>query len=157
MGCIISKRKKRLSIDERYNMSRLQGCTLENTPMFNLYGPRECKVIDVYDGDTITIALFNDNKCIQGVRCRLSGIDTPEIRTKNREEKEKGLKAKEFLAQLVLGKIIWVHCHKPDKYGRILAELYLNKEAMKEGFSINNLLVDKGYAVKYDGKTKNEF
>jgi len=108
-------------------------------------------VIKVYDGDTITIAtklpLKKDNT-IYRFSIRLKNIDCPEINSNNSEEKEYAILAKNALSQKILNKEVIVKNTSIEKYGRILADVYLKNE------SINNWLLENRYGVKYDGKTK---
>ncbi len=128
----------------------LRNATLENTSPLSYNGFRKiAKVLSVYDGDTITIAIEFENK-IRQERCRLIGIDTPEIRTKNLEEKKKGLEARDYLSNLILGKIIEVQCGEWDKYGRLLVSISYNN------ININEHMKEKGYAKTYDGGKKEE-
>ena len=119
------------------------------------------KVIKVYDGDTITIAsqVYGEMYRFQ---VRLAGIDTPEIKTKNENEKILAQRAKNALTEMVGGKIVELKNVTYDKYGRILADVYLchgddyilsdkNKENQ---FHVNAWLIEKGHAVKYDGGKK---
>lgn len=140
---------------ERGSMQLLEDSTLENTLSFSFEGEEfDAKVIDVYDGDTVTLAV---NKFASGlffnVKCRLFGIDSAEIRTKNKEEKKFGYEAKQFLSNLVLNKIVKVKCSKKkDKYGRaVLGTLFIDNT------NVNQLLVDKGFAYEYFGDKKKEF
>lgn len=110
------------------------------------------KVIKVYDGDTITIASKIENlkdSLVYRFSVRLNGIDTPEIRGKNEDEKEIAKKARDSLSQLILGKIVTLKNVETEKYGRLLAELYL------EDIHLNQWMLEKRYAVKYGGGTKN--
>lgn len=127
---------------------------LKDAPEFTLKGKfLECKVIDVYDGDTVTIIFPFENNCYKK-KCRLSGIDTPEKRTKNLEEKKEAIRAKEFLEEIVMNKIVWIKFEDWDKYGRLMGYIYKNKNSQK---SVNNLLVENGFAYEYDGGTKKIF
>lgn len=132
-------------------------------------------VESVYDGDTITVIIpvkshiynmtsynqideqSDNNKSnivyFNTVRIRLIGIDTPEIKPMknlpNREEHiKKAKEAKDFLASQILGKVIRVEFLSNDKYGRPLAKIYKNE------ICLNDLMVEKGYAKKYYGGTK---
>ena len=112
------------------------------------------KVTDVYDGDTITI-VFYDNE-FKKFKLRLAGIDTPEIKpflsVENRDIHVQSAKiVKKFVENMILNKIVYLRIEGEDKYGRLLGYIYIN------GICINNLLIDKKYALSYDGKTKNEF
>ena len=114
------------------------------------------RVIDVYDGDTITI-IFNFQRTFFKEKCRLENIDTAEIRTRNEEEKKFALETKEYLSNLILNKIIYVKCGKWDKFGRLLGTIYSNKDDLVQNRSINNLLIQNGMAYEYTGKTKEDF
>jgi micrococcal nuclease len=87
-------------------------------------------------------------------RVRLAGIDTPESRTTNRAEKALGLESKKYLAdRLKAAKNVVIKTEKLDsseKYGRILAWLYIDGE----GNSVNHEMIEKGYAWGYLGDTK---
>lgn len=110
------------------------------------------KVIKVYDGDTITIAskLPYDESPLYRFSIRLNGIDTPEIKGKDisDEEKTAALLARDFVSNLIMNKYVRLENIQNEKYGRILADVYYND------INLNNLLLDKRYAVKYNGKTK---
>lgn len=133
-------------------------------------------VESVYDGDTITVIipvkshiynmissnqideLSDNNKSntiyFNTVRIRLLGIDTPEMKPSrdlpNREEHiKKAKEAKDFLSNQILGKVIKVEFLSNDKYGRPLAKIYNHSN-----ICLNDLMVEKGYAKKYDGGTK---
>ena len=89
------------------------------------------KVIKVYDGDTLTIATKLSGKGpLYRFSVRLVGIDTPEKRTKNAEEKVAGYKAMNALKDKALGRIITFEEIQYDKYGRILAVPYLDGESL---------------------------
>jgi endonuclease YncB( thermonuclease family) len=109
------------------------------------------KVIKVYDGDTITIAsrvpgLYNSP--IYKFSVRLNGIDTPEMKGKNEEEKEIAVKARDALSERIMGKEIRLENVQTEKYGRLLCEVYLGN------VHLNKWMIDERYAVEYDGGTK---
>lgn len=112
------------------------------------------EVLEVVDGDTLDVEIDLGFAIFIKQRVRLAGIDTPESRTTDLNEKKFGLEAKQFLKdQLDKCKNITIVTEKPDnkeKYGRFLAWLFLDDSAI----SLNNLMVSKGYAWKYDGGTK---
>ena len=109
-----------------------------------------CKVLKVYDGDTITIASkLSFDSPIYRFSVRLRGIDTPEIRTNNENEKLRALAAKRFVERKVLNKIVMLTDVKTEKYGRLLADVYL-----EDGICLNKLLVECGFAVEYNGGKK---
>lgn len=123
----------------------------ENTQEFKFPITRG-KVIKVYDADTITIASklpYNESP-IYRLSVRLNGIDTPEIKGKNveAEEKEMAKKARDYVSNMLLNKFVEIKNIESEKYGRILADVYLNE------LFVNDLLIKERYAVKYDGGTK---
>ena len=116
------------------------------------YYVRELK--SVVDGDTIDVLIDLGFNVLFEQRVRLAGIDTPESRTSDKAEKALGLEAKEYLKkQLKDAKSIVIRTEKMDsseKYGRILGWLYVNGESE----SINNKMINDGYAWGYLGETK---
>ena len=110
----------------------------------------EGKVIKVYDGDTITIAskMPFDQSPYYRFSVRLKGIDCPEIRTKNAEEKQCAILIRDLLKDLLMDKIVTLKEVELEKYGRILAVVYLDE------VNLSDLLCEKHMAVKYDGGTK---
>lgn len=109
-------------------------------------------VIKVYDGDTITIAskLPYDSSPLYRLSVRLNGIDTPEIKGKgvSDEEKNTAIIVRDFLSNLLLNKYVRLENIQSEKYGRILADVYIGE------INVNELLLKERYAVKYDGGTK---
>jgi len=126
------------------------------TPLFTLEGSFvQGKIVDVYDGDTVKIVLnLSINSDYYRWNCRLSGINTPEIRTKNTKEKEFGLLVRDKLKERIENKILLIKCGEFDKYGRLLVEIYENNGEL---LSINNWLIENNYAKPYDGGTKEEW
>lgn len=110
------------------------------------------RVIKVYDADTITIAskLPYDNSPMYRLSVRLNGIDTPEVKGKGvlDEEKEAAKIARDFVSNLVLNKYVKLENIQSEKYGRILADVYIGD------VNLNELLIKQRYAVSYDGGTK---
>jgi endonuclease YncB( thermonuclease family) len=105
----------------------------------------------VYDGDTITIASkipSSNNPTIYKFSIRLKGIDAPEMKAKNTEEKEMAIKARDALSDRILGKDIALKNIEKEKYGRILCDIYLRNE------NIGQWMIDQRFAVAYDGKKK---
>lgn len=107
-------------------------------------------VIKVYDGDTITIATrlpYKDSPLYR-FPVRLKGIDSAEIKSKNANEKIHAKIARDALSELILHKNVLIQNIENEKYGRILADVYYND------LFINEWMIEKGFAVKYDGGTK---
>lgn len=144
-------------VDEDANI--LQAYNKDNTPWLSLDNQQiRCKVVDVYDADTVTLIIPFGNGMYKK-KCRLTGIDAAEKRTKNLDEKKIGLKGQQFLSDLILDKEIWIHCGDWDKYGRLLGILYLSKKDMRSGWeqSINYKIVSQRFGYFYDGKKKQAF
>ena len=112
-------------------------------------------VLKVVDGDTIDaeIDLGFDVKIKK--RIRFMGINTPESRTRDLEEKARGLAAKDRVKHLLEGcNNITLKSHGVGKYGRCLGELFIDTVDGKECLtleSINELLIKEGHAVEYHG------
>lgn len=113
----------------------------------------------VVDGDTIDVTIDLGFKTWKKVRVRMEGINTPESRTRDLEEKKKGLAAKARLQEILdynsnecVLKVSGV-----GKFGRAIASVYVdtlspasNKSSMTE-ININKQLIEEGHAVAYDG------
>ena len=116
------------------------------------------KVVHIVDGDTIDVDIDLGFKTILTKRrIRLYGIDTPESRTRNKEEKQRGLISKKYLLlKCPIGKYITLKSHGVGKYGRILGELFEYNNIDSSHRSINQEMCDEGYAVPYFGQSKEE-
>ena len=108
----------------------------------------------VVDGDTIDASIDLGFDISLEKRIRLAGVDTPESRTADVNEKKYGLESKEWLKHRCEGaKNILIKTELPDsteKYGRIIGHLYINGEET----SLNNQMIVEGYAWEYAGGTK---
>ena len=149
---------------------------------FSLEGKKLwAKVVYVYDGDTIHI-VFKMNKQLFKFNCRLLGIDSHEIVPKNISdgilrnlEILSAIKSRNYLISLVVNipieketmtkkeiklmcskstKLVWIKAYKFDKYGRLLIEVFDSPDSTK---SFNQEMIDKNYAVEYDGGAKKQF
>ena len=112
------------------------------------------KVEGVVDGDTIDVLIDLGFDILFASRVRLAGIDTPESRTANNEEKVRGQLSKKKLAEkLPVGSWVRIETQKSDsnddKFGRILAVFI-----MEDGTSLNQWMIDNNYAVLYNGENK---
>ena len=119
-----------------------------------MYEYRVKKVLKVVDGDTIDVDIDLGFNISYYQRVRLAGIDTPESRTRDKKEKALGLESKDKLKKAIdaATKIV-IKTEKPDsseKYGRILGWVFLDDNKV----SINQTLIDEGYAWGYMGETK---
>jgi micrococcal nuclease len=108
------------------------------------------RVVNVYDGDTLTLAarLPNDNT-IYKFSVRLRGLDCPEVRTNDKSEKLIAMKARNYVSSKVLGEMVTLFNVDLDKYGRLLAGVLYNEQK-----DLAEELISERLAVKYDGGTK---
>ena len=109
------------------------------------------EVLKYIDGDTIDVILDLGFKTFVKKRIRLAGINTPEVRTRNKEEKKKGIEARERLRELIEGsdEDLILISHGVGKYGRVLGELRLYPN-----ININQTLIAEGHAKEYHGGKK---
>jgi endonuclease YncB( thermonuclease family) len=107
-------------------------------------------VIKVHDGDTFTLAakLPYEKSPLYRFSVRLNGINCPELNSKNEDEKICAYIAKAELSSYILGKKVVLKNIKNEKYGRVLADVYL------DGYYLNNHMLEKRLAIPYDGKAK---
>jgi endonuclease YncB( thermonuclease family) len=139
----------------------------DDAPMFNMFSERiiKAKVVDVYDGDTITcVTKYAHRGKFIKIKCRLIGVDTPEMRGGTDESKQDAIESRDFLSDLVFNKIVYLKCDINDKYGRVLVvvftknpipfyrkNIYLDKHFAK---SVNKVMLDKKLGVEYYGGKK---
>jgi len=108
-----------------------------------------CKVLRVVDGDTIDVNIDLGFNIWHRGRVRMAGIDTPESRTRNLEEKKLGLASKARLKELLKGQKVSIQCTKEKgKFGRILADVMVGDT------NINKQLISEGHAREYQGGKK---
>ena len=116
------------------------------------------KIVKIVDGDTVDVDIdLGFGVWMHKERIRLFGIDTPESRTRDLEEKKYGLAAKKFLTGMLDdegGIILKTHKDKTGKFGRILGELWRTTNYADQ--SINNYMIDKHHAVMYLGQSKDD-
>jgi len=113
-----------------------------------------CKIVKVIDGDTADVDIdLGFGVWLKKQRIRFYGIDTPESRTRDLEEKKYGLMAKEMvLAHLPIGSTQILRTHKDGvgKYGRILGSFVVGDT------TLNQMLIDTHNAVAYFGQSKED-
>ena len=111
-----------------------------------------CEVKRVVDGDTVDVVIDLGFDIHYSSRVRLYGIDTPESRTRNKDEKVRGIMSKEYLIDaLSEGQVvIKTHRDKKGKFGRVLGEMYVKDT------NINLTMVEECLAVKYEGQSKKD-
>ncbi len=163
---VLKLKEKKYKVDSNFDFKVVKKFNLEGV-IGDFY------VKSVYDGDTITVYIpmkisiysnmsydfidpinLNDKTiCNYEIKLRLFGIDTPELKPSktlpNREEHiKKAIKAKEFLENLILNKVVRIEFLSNDKYGRPLGIIYI------KDININELMIEEGFAKEYDGGTK---
>ena len=124
------------------------------------YNFRVTEIVKVVDGDTIDVIIDLGFDLYKKERVRVAGVDTPEKRTRNLEEKELGIDATNWLTEqldsAIDGEDDLVIRTEIDggfgKYGRLLGWLYIGEDTE----SINERMISEGYAWEYDGGTKNK-
>ena len=107
------------------------------------------KIVKVVDGDTVDVDIdLGFGIWMKNERVRLFGIDTPESRTRDLEEKKYGKAAKAYLVDKLNAGTPILKTFKDGvgKYGRILGEIMIDDET-----SVNKMLVENGHAVEYFG------
>ena len=113
-----------------------------------------CKVKRVVDGDTVDVVLDLGFDIFHKCRVRLYGIDTPESRTRDLDEKARGKMAGSFLKESIdAGNKIVIQTKLKDskgKYGRVLGDVVV------DGLNINQTMILNHYAVKYYGQSKKD-
>lgn len=115
-----------------------------------LYHYKIHKLVKVVDGDTIDAVIDLGFNIFVEKRIRLYGIDTPECRTRDLEEKARGLAAKKKLKQLLTEKKepIFIESFGEGKFGRLLAKIYVDQH------DIIATMIHEGYGKEYDGGTR---
>jgi micrococcal nuclease len=123
----------------------------------------QAKLIRVIDGDTVDAMIDCGFNTFKKERIRLYGIDTPETRTRDKKEKERGLSAKARLIELIEEGnnefIVETSIDKKGKYGRLLGKLFPIKSPdhialASTSESYNDVLLKEGHAVEYLGGKK---
>ena len=122
------------------------------------YNFRVVEINRVVDGDTIDVTIDLGFDLFKKERVRVAGVDTPEKRTRDLEEKELGIEATNWLKEKLDGAIsgdddLVIRTELVGgmgKYGRLLGWLYIGDSEL----SLNELMIEEGYAWSYDGGTK---
>ena len=124
------------------------------------YNFRVVSIDKVVDGDTIDVTIDLGFDLYKKERVRVAGVDTPEKRTRNLEEKALGLDATAWIKDKLEGAVdgdddLIIRTELDGgvgKYGRLLGWLYIGDATV----SLNEKMIDEGYAWAYDGGTKNK-
>ena len=122
------------------------------------YNFRVTKIVKVLDGDTIDVLIDLGFDLFKKERVRIAGVDTPEKRTRDLEEKELGIDATNWMKKKLEDTIngddeLTIRTELKGgvgKYGRLLGWLYIGDATV----SLNEQMIGEGYAWPYDGGTK---
>ena len=114
-----------------------------------------CKLVRVVDWDTADVLIDLGFDTWRKSRLRFKGVDTWEKRTRNKEEKVKGLAATAFTKKYLEMNdgSFTIQSYGKGKYGRVLAEIFIDGEET----SLNKLLIENGHAYVYEGGKKQLF
>ena len=117
---------------------------------------KRAKVVSVYDGDTVNIVAFINNKPYK-FRCRIARIDAPEMKPDAHKSKRKrdfelraAKRSQKILSDLVLHNMVNIVNPKNEKWGRILCDFRLDGDDEL----ISDKMLKSGYAIPYDGGKK---
>ena len=111
------------------------------------------EVTRVVDGDTVDVDIdLGFGMIYKKQRVRMMGIDTPESRTRNLEEKFYGKASKANLIKILDGQDVELVSHDKGKFGRILGELFIGGAS----YSVNQQQIDEFHAVPYFGQSKDD-
>ena len=120
----------------------------------------KCKIVKVVDGDTADVDIdLGFGVWMKKQRIRFAGIDTPESRTRDLEEKKYGLAAKAFVeAHLPVDSIRTLTTVKDErgKFGRILGKFKAYDDYTDAWVNLNQLMIIKHHAVEYHGQSKED-
>lgn len=146
----------RLELEQDF-LNRVQ---YKDVDFFHLNG-LECwaKVVKIYDADTIHCVFFINGKAFK-FKVRLAMVDTAEKKSEDPAERAWAMKGIKRLEELIGGKLIFLRCHRWDKYGRLLGTLFHSEEdaAPESGAkSLNQKLIDEGLAYEYHGRRRDDF
>tara|TARA_Y100000004_G_scaffold89049_1_gene99907 strand:- start:1026 stop:1448 length:423 start_codon:yes stop_codon:yes gene_type:complete len=118
----------------------------------------KCTVTKIIDGDTIDVDIdLGFDVVLTKQRIRLMGIDTPESRTRNLEEKERGLLSKAYMEnKCPVGSSITLKSLDRGKFGRILGEIWEADVDSTTVKPLNKRMITDGFAVEYYGGSKDD-
>lgn len=150
-----------------YHTQDLMNLNFDNLCVFTFNGViTKAKVVDVYDGDTVTIVFYHHEVPVK-YHFRMLGYDSPEMKPKknepNRElEIQAAQVAKHQMVNLTQNKLVWVKFTKEEKYGRLMGELFdidVNSTDHFQGTenNINEYMVKNGFGKPYHGAKKDTF
>lgn len=128
----------------------------EAIPEFSLKNNKLlCKIVDVYDGDSVKAVFYTSNK-LHKWAVRLKGINTPELRPSRKLENrleiiQKAKESRDHLKQIFEenNNLLYILCDDFGKYGRLLGTFFINENSNDFESSINYKMIQDGYAEIY--------
>ena len=110
-------------------------------------------ILSVYDGDTVTAKIDLGFDIWVKKKLRLRGINTPEVRTKDKDEKRAGYEARDLVRDRIQDKMVMVKMGKAGKYGRYIATIFeYDQDGELKEQSLNDELLETGLAKPYGEK-----
>lgn len=127
---------------------------------FSFTGSHKCRVVDVYDGDSLRLAFDWKGEIIQW-QARMKHYDAPEMKPrKDLPDREAHVaaakKARQMLIDIIDGDLVQADMYGFDKYGRILVELHTDSP-FRNSVYVNNVMMHSGLVKPYEGGTKDDW
>lgn len=152
---------------DEYHTKDLIKNTFEDLREFTFDGLiTKAKIVDVYDGDTVTIVFYYKDMPIKD-RFRIRGYDSPELKPRKDIECRTlhinaAKRARNFLIVKLLNQIVWVKFSDEEKYGRLMGDIYFINPKSDNVFtgneiSISTMMLENGFGKQYGGGHKIEF
>ena len=139
---------------------QLRKRTMENTKLYTYENKMVwCKVLECYDGDTIKVAIKDRGQWIR-LNIRMYGYDSPEMKPPRSNPNRgriirKAKKAKQYLENLILNRVVKIHLGKQEKYGRTLGTVYIDEGGcFVPIINVNQWMIEHKYGVPYFGGKK---
>lgn len=150
------------------------------TKLFSLAGLKTwCRLVAAHDLDTISVVFPFQGRDVHKINCRVVGIDSPEMTSKDPVVKEWAIKARNRMLSLIAPGVfqvdgnyakkdierllaenvsmLYIHAHEYEKYGRLLVDLFLDASAAARNETLQSICIKDGYAKPYGGKTKSQW
>ena len=147
------------------------------TKLFSLAGIKTwCRCVEMYDADTLKVVFPFNNDDVHKIIVRVNGIDSPEMKSKDKTVQEWAVKARNRMLSLIAPgvfevdgsytkkdiirllkenvSVIWLHALDFDRYGRLLGDLYLTPDDKE---TIQSTCIKENYCKPYFGKTKSQW
>jgi endonuclease YncB( thermonuclease family) len=159
-----------MNSNDIYNTEKLLNNTFSDVGKFTFNGLlTKARVTSVYDGDTVTIVFYHSSITNAPIKdnFRIHGYDSPELKpNKNISNREmhiaSAIRAKKYLEEIILNKVVWIKFTNKDKYGRLMGNIYIVNEKCPSVFNgdeicISDVMINKWYGKQYSGGKKIEF